>query len=377
MPVAIAGMHRAGTSLIARMLGACGLELGPVEQHLPPQADNPEGFYEHRAFVDLNERLLAQLGGIWRMPPSLISGWENDPKLDPLYAEARSLTVEFNFREPWGWKDPRNSLTLPFWRCVFPDLAVVICVRHPLETAYSLLERDHLPIHVGLALWSAYYRQALTDAAPGRRVVVHYAAFFERPEMELRRLLAAISLPADAQTVQNALATITSKMRHSQLGDSALRALHADPDLIALYQTLGNEAGWTSSDHDESLAGEMALRDALTRLERSLDACVRKSWVLMDQERHVLARAAKLDEQEAMIAGQRAYIDEREKYIGVMQAHLALLGQQVAEFEERLSARRHRYAEAVANAAQRMLQPFRRTWGTGVNGSTPRNPAES
>ena len=32
---------------------------------MPPQADNPEGFWEHLGFVALNDELLNALGGAW------------------------------------------------------------------------------------------------------------------------------------------------------------------------------------------------------------------------------------------------------------------------------------------------------------------------
>ena len=37
MPVAIAGMHRAGTSMVARVLRLCGLDLGEDEHFALPQ----------------------------------------------------------------------------------------------------------------------------------------------------------------------------------------------------------------------------------------------------------------------------------------------------------------------------------------------------
>lgn len=366
MPVAIAGMHRAGTSLIARMLTASGLDLGGVDQHLPPQPDNPEGFFEHRAFVDLNERLLAAIGGIWRDPPQPQSGWEHDPALDSFLDEARRLPAEYRLNEPWGWKDPRNSLTLPFWRRVFPELRIVVCVRHPLEVAYSLLERDYLPIRMGLSLWAAYLRQALADAPAERRIVAHYAAFFQRPEAELRRLTAALGLtPADS-AIAAACNTVSPRMRHSRLGPPALRALDAGNEIVELYAALCKESDFEANEHDTLDAVE-AMRDAIGRLDRGMEACVRRSWRLLDQEQEVLAREARIaareaniDHLEAMIAGQRDYIDQREQYIGELQHHLALLGQRVAALEVRLSARRHRYADAVASAARRVMEPFRR-----------------
>src|ERR1700730_3368996 len=67
--VCIAGAHRSGTSMLTRLLHACGLHLGPKDQLMSPQADNPEGFWEHLGFVALNDQLLSELGGAWDLPP--------------------------------------------------------------------------------------------------------------------------------------------------------------------------------------------------------------------------------------------------------------------------------------------------------------------
>jgi len=44
--ICIAGAHRSGKSMLARLLRACGLYLGPKDALMPPQADNPDGFWE-------------------------------------------------------------------------------------------------------------------------------------------------------------------------------------------------------------------------------------------------------------------------------------------------------------------------------------------
>jgi hypothetical protein len=51
--ICIAGAHRSGTSIVTRLLHRCGFELGPESDLMPPQADNPDGFWEHLGFVRL------------------------------------------------------------------------------------------------------------------------------------------------------------------------------------------------------------------------------------------------------------------------------------------------------------------------------------
>lgn len=56
--VCIAGAHRSGKSILTRLLHAFGLYLGPENELMPAQADNPHGFWEHLGFVALNEGIV-------------------------------------------------------------------------------------------------------------------------------------------------------------------------------------------------------------------------------------------------------------------------------------------------------------------------------
>ncbi len=48
-----------------------------------------------------------------------------------LRLKARLLIEGFDSAQIWGWKDPRNSLTLPFWEDLLPGLKTLIIVRNP------------------------------------------------------------------------------------------------------------------------------------------------------------------------------------------------------------------------------------------------------
>src|SRR5262245_43048537 len=126
MEVAIAGMHRSGTSMVASMLRAAGLYLGRDEEMLPPADDNPGGFWEHAEVVALNDAALDRVGAAWDSPPEH-PGFDAARDLQP---RARALIGRFDGYDAWGWKDPRTSLTLPFWRLLLPDLRVVVVVRN-------------------------------------------------------------------------------------------------------------------------------------------------------------------------------------------------------------------------------------------------------
>src|SRR5213593_4571900 len=124
-------MHRSGTSMIAQLLHQCGLDLGPAERLLKADATNPLGHFEHRGFLDIDRQLLKHFKATWREPPELQAGWHLDPGLKPLLSEAKALAATFDGRSPWGWKEPRASLFLPFWREAIPNMRFVICIRNP------------------------------------------------------------------------------------------------------------------------------------------------------------------------------------------------------------------------------------------------------
>ena len=100
--------------MVTRLLHGCGLYLGPKDALMPPQADNPDGFWEHLGLVALNDELLEALGGAWDLPPKTNENLSEE-RLDPLRLKAQLLIEGFHSIPIWGWKDPRNSLTLPFW----------------------------------------------------------------------------------------------------------------------------------------------------------------------------------------------------------------------------------------------------------------------
>jgi hypothetical protein len=131
-------MPRSGTSLVTQLLHRCGVSLGPDEQLMPASNDNSDGFWENLGFVRLNERLLAASGGSWYSPPTRVVA---TPQLT---AEATDLVRQFEGLEPCAWKDPRNAITLPFWKALLP-MKVLMCVRHPAETAASLVASAFIP----------------------------------------------------------------------------------------------------------------------------------------------------------------------------------------------------------------------------------------
>jgi len=240
--ICIAGAHRSGTSMLTKLLNACGLYLGTENELMPPQADNPDGFWEHLGFVALNDELLHELGGSWDLPPRADESFTSS-RLDPLHLKARLLIERFNSTRVWGWKDPRNSLTLPFWQQLLPKLKTLIMVRNPLEVAHSMRKRNGSSYSFGLRLWEIYNRRLIEAVNGKQRLVTHYDLFFQEPEFELRRITDFIGLP-DVQ-VASAAALVTTRRRNTHFTVEQLIDARVAPEVIELYRGLIAEASRT------------------------------------------------------------------------------------------------------------------------------------
>ncbi len=189
-------MHRSGTSPVARLLNFLGVYLGAEERLMPPaEGNNPRGFWEHLGFVEINEEILKHFGGSWEAPPQFPPDWETLPEISYLRKRARELIrQEFQGARIWGWKDPRNCLTLPFWQQVIPRMRYIICLRNPLEVVGSLRERDRLSSAQSVRIWLDYTVEGFRHTAGKPRLITCYEDYFLRWDVELKRLAGFVGL---------------------------------------------------------------------------------------------------------------------------------------------------------------------------------------
>ncbi len=155
----ITGMHRSGTSAMARVCNLLGMDVG--QRVVGSDAFNPTGHWEHALTVALNRQVLRSMGGS--------SGWVKSlsPKrLDPA-AEAEfeqqiqtTIRADFSTSELWGIKDPEISRLCPLWISALAKLEIsprfIVMVRHPLEVAASLGRRNQFSLRKSLLLWLRY-----------------------------------------------------------------------------------------------------------------------------------------------------------------------------------------------------------------------------
>ena len=215
----VLGMHRSGTSLLAKACSAAGVWAGANEDMLEAQADNPAGFFEHRDLVGLNESLLAELDSSWLSPPASLtpaSAWLDDARtlIARLLAEGQGQFL---------LKDPRLCVTWPAWVSVVDTPLLLYVYRSPLAVARSLQRRNHFSLQFGLELWEYYNRRALLALQQYPFVAVAYESLMQEPS-RLRKVLEALAAQGFRCDPQQGILALDSTLQHEQA------AAVGDPD---------------------------------------------------------------------------------------------------------------------------------------------------
>jgi hypothetical protein len=351
--------------MVAKLLHQAGLHLGDPADLMPPAEENPEGFYEHLGFVRLNDEVLNAAGGGWDCPPPADFNWGSSV-LEPFRERARALAEPLQATGAWGWKDPRNSLTIPFWNSVFGPLRTVVLVRNPLEVVTSLHRRNGFSIALGLTLWLIYAERVLRATAQENRIVTHFDAYFLEPEREAARLLSRLGLRAEAagETLEVAA---TPSLRHHRRTLRDLEEHAFPPAVIECYIELCREADWWEGNAEvlPPLDGIPALpqtervitrglgkvdllrveNEALRRNNADFTAALaNRDARIAELEIALNAHEAARAELEGKVAERDSKVAERNALLQQQQRTIAALGEQRAQSETMLAQLRERDA---------------------------------
>jgi len=242
VPLVVIGMHRSGTSAVARCIASMGIP--PAKWCLEsraPNDHNPTGFYEPRPLVWENERLLNSMDGSWSAPPPEISR----PRTGPEFLSTRSRSHRVFRRcartsETWFWKDPRLSLLLPYWRSLLsaggaPELqGAVVVVRNPRAVAQSLNRRDGIATEHAFDLWMLYNASAVHAVQGLPTFVVDYDRIMDDSGPTIGALADWLSSIGLAPTRSDlAHGTMRSDLRRSS------RGISIEPETVrASYETV-------------------------------------------------------------------------------------------------------------------------------------------
>jgi GT2 family glycosyltransferase len=280
MAVFVLGMHRSGTSAVARTVNLLGVSLGEATDLMPANKDNPRGYWESSALRLLNDEVLEQLGGTWSAPPRLEPGWESSADLRLLSIRAHLVFPSVYRTSAWIWKDPRNCLLLPFWVKTLGIRPIVVLVRrNPLEVWRSLARRDGLSKPTALALWERYMRQALAHVSGLPVFTLAYERLLQDPFEQcraLRSFLIAQGITCDSVDRRAEIQVfLAPELRHAEYG---VAAVSEDADLSGpqrdLFRQLEQLPEVSEAFAPPALGGESAATEDLLAERRHLELAI-------------------------------------------------------------------------------------------------------
>lgn len=234
-PIVVIGMHRSGTTLVAQILRELGVFMGSQRDRYEESL-----FHQH-----LNRQLLLATGATWAQPwpfvcavsnveyqawaTAIIDKWYRSSAYRSLYLGRTTPARKKRVESVVGWKDPRNTFTAPLWELAHGQIRIVHVLRHGLDVANSLANRQKRDVAsrrigaperrrklltgrgmrlrdgisfgmedplAGIELWRTYVDQAraVMNKARGATYELRFEDLLERPEPVVSALIDELAL---------------------------------------------------------------------------------------------------------------------------------------------------------------------------------------
>lgn len=237
MIILVVGMHRSGTSLVARGLHAMGANLGERIDTEPHPA-NPHGHWEHADVWRAQERLLIRFGREWHsspgpLPPRWMEWPDTQETIDRFVAIARA---EVAARGHWLVKDPRSSLLIPLWKAVArrvdTTLRILRIYRGVDEVVASLADRNGMPRDFAARIWVNHQRSIDRDTAGLESRTFRHDAILRDPQSAFAEMGDFCGLPDAAGCASSAAALVDPSLWHQRHPVAPDRDATADDALV-------------------------------------------------------------------------------------------------------------------------------------------------
>jgi glycosyltransferase involved in cell wall biosynthesis len=339
----VLGMHRSGTSAIARTLSLLGAEL--PSRLVEPRFDNVKGFWESGDLIALHDRVLESAGTSWEDFAPFPASWHASDAAEGFRQEILAvLRRDFATSPLFVIKDPRICRLVPLWTSVLErfctEPAFLISFRNPIEVVESLKARDGFHPAKSLLMWLRHVVDAERDSRGARRAFISYEALLQdwrgavqRVGRELALEWPRLSHEADAAVE----AFLDRKLRHEQ---STLDEVRRRPEILdwarVVYEALLSAEAGTSSD----------LGDIVDRIGAQLDLADRAFGpVIADLNARLGQAYSSASQARAALTAAHAEIETRESdrerlrgEVADAQARASQAGRELAAQDERRQA---------------------------------------
>lgn len=238
MIILVVGMHRSGTSMIARGLHAMGANLGE-RIDVEPHPHNPHGHWEHADVWRTQEELLIRFGREWHSAPGpLPHRWIEWPDTVAAIATFAGIArSEIARCGHWLVKDPRSSLLIPLWRQVAAqvgcELRLIRMHRSASEVAASLRERNSMSEQLALRIWSDHQSSIDRDCIGLPVLTCDHRQVMADPRASFGEMATFCGIPDAASRSASAASTVEPGLWHhrDKSGKDAVTATGTKPEL--------------------------------------------------------------------------------------------------------------------------------------------------
>ncbi len=347
----VAGMHRSGTSAMARVLGLAGA--GMPARVIKAASDNPLGFWEPRDVVALNDEILRTVGSSWNDIFGARVAELSEPLQRDFLPRARSV-IALNYAQGdlAVMKDPRVSLLAPLWSAALAeegfDSRFVIMVRDPIEVAQSIAARDQATVQASVMAWLSHMIAVERDTRGSKRIFVRYSDLIEDWEAVLDRIRTGLSvdLPVTADIADQISGFLSRSARH-HTSDEAQWVDRAD-----LWPGVAEAWRWLT----EAATASGPMTDFPARISEDLQRLSAQLGPVLNFERDTAARRERelqsvLADRERSLLRLNAQAAERKLADAEQSERVARLQQDLSAAEEALSDASRREAITAAELA--------------------------
>ncbi len=158
--------------------------------------------------------------------------------------------IDFN----WGWKEPRNTFTLEFYKELFPKAKVIHIYRNPIDSANSYLKRDFVrrnafnltwkkklkrkfliskkyhqnfrlnSIEDGYQLWDEYVSKSFSweEEFGDSMLTLKYEDFLDQPAQYLQELANFCGLNVTDEKINSAIVNVDASRKYAFTSDDKL-----------------------------------------------------------------------------------------------------------------------------------------------------------
>ena len=334
--VLVAGMHRSGTSALARVLNFMGCTLPGTL--LEPNFANEAGYWESEPVKRLNDDVLASAGSAWDDWQAFDPAWYASPVAGEFRERAlEMLEGEYGRDRLFVLKDPRMCRVLPFWieaaRSFGADPLVVVPVRNPLDVAASLEARDGIDPSVGYLMWLRNVLDAEAASREVRRGWVRYERLLSDPLPAVDRLGAELGVSWPRR------ASIDAELETREFLSPGLRHHRSEDADLPAGPMLSRWAAASFEILDRWARGRVRKADtpALNRIRSALDeAAPVFGRVVSMGRKNLTERDGRIEELNRAVVERDGRVEALVRSLSERDGQIEALSRAVAERDERV-----------------------------------------